>query len=180
MREVYILGTSRLTSAQIESITTSALAQPPQAATIFASESSQKNIRSCTIRWLSEQWIKDLLWTYVQQANEDGFDVELTTRCELQFVEYNAHQKDHYDWHHDVDWNGQGGEDRKLSVTVQLTPESDYEGGDFEFEDIQTTADFRSQGTVLVFPSYLRHRVHPVTSGQRYALVAWFFGPRWR
>ena len=77
-------------------------------------------------------------------------------------------------------WLAGTGQDRKLSVTVQLSKTEDYEGGDLEFEDVQTSADFRAQGTVLVFPSYLRHRVHPVTSGIRYALVAWFFGPQWR
>ena len=57
---------------------------------------------------------------------------------------------------------------------------SEYEGGDFEFDEVKTTADFRSKGTVLVFPSYLRHRVLPVTSGIRRSLVAWFVGPRWK
>lgn len=180
MREVYRLWTSSLSSAQLERITTTALTQTPQTGTIFASDLAQRDTRSCSIRWLTDQWIKDLLWAYVQQANEDAFKVDLTARCELQFIEYVAHQADHYDWHHDVDWNGQGEHDRKLSVTVQLSHDAEYDGGNFEFEEIQTNADFRARGTVLVFPSYLRHRIKPVTSGTRYALVAWFFGPRWK
>ena len=98
----------------------------------------------------------------------------------MQFVEYSAAAKNHYDWHQDVQWYGQSDFDRKLSVTIQLSDEGSYEGGDFEFEDVQTNADFRSKGTVLVFPSYLRHRIHPVTHGTRLALVAWFYGARWR
>ena len=180
MRDVYKLWTSSLTSTQIHAITTAALTQSPQAATIFASNDAQPTVRSCTIRWLSTQWIKDLVGTYVRQANDEAFEFAINHDCELQFIEYRAADDDHYDWHHDVDWNGQTAKDRKLSVTIQLSDSAAYEGGDFEFEDIQTNADFRSSGTVLVFPSYLRHRIRPVTSGTRYALVAWFFGPRWR
>ena len=85
-----------------------------------------------------------------------------------------------YDWHYDVNWKGESAYDRKLSICVQLCNPSEYEGGNFEFDEVKTTADFRSKGTVLVFPSYLRHRVLPVTSGIRRSLVAWFVGPRWK
>jgi PKHD-type hydroxylase len=180
MREVYKVWSSSLTLVQTEAIIAAALTQPAQSATIFSSKDAQRGIRSCTIRWLSDQWIKDLVWRYVKQANEEAFELDVQHRCELQYVEYQSSQDDHYDWHHDVDWNGQGSADRKLSVTVQLTNDRVYQGGDFEFDEIQTNADFRSRGTVLVFPSYLRHKIHPVTSGKRCALVAWFFGPRWR
>ena len=51
---------------------------------------------------------------------------------------------------------------------------------DFEFDEINTNADFKKKGTLLIFPSYLRHRVLPVTSGVRRSLVAWFWGPKWK
>ena len=61
-----------------------------------------------------------------------------------------------------------------------MSDSNDYVGGDFEFDEIKTNVDFKSQGTIIVFPSYLRHRVLPVTSGVRKSLVAWFYGPKWR
>jgi PKHD-type hydroxylase len=75
-------------------------------------------------------------------------------------------------------------------VTVQLSQEGDYEGGDFELEEVQKAPDragqrikalteARQRGTVLVFPSFLYHRVTPVTSGMRRSLVAWYLGPPW-
>ena len=109
-----------------------------------------------------------------------AFNIDVDNQAEMQFTEYHAAQRGHYDWHQDVHWNGQAAADRKISITVQLSDGDDYEGGDFEFDDVKTNADFRSKGTVLVFPSYLRHRVLPVTSGTRRSLVAWFFGPRWK
>ena len=180
MRDLYQVWSSALSAKEIEDITTTAMRQASQEATTFSAETEIQDKRSCTIRWLPDQWIKDLLWTYVQQANQDAFHIDVDNHAEMQFTEYRATQGDHYDWHHDVQWTGQAPQDRKLSVTVQLSDGASYGGGDFEFDEVQTNADFRSKGTVLIFPSYLRHRVQPVTAGTRRALVAWFFGPRWR
>jgi PKHD-type hydroxylase len=38
----------------------------------------------------------------------------------------------------------------------------------------------RGRGTFLVFPSFMLHRVTPVTRGTRWSLVAWFGGKRWQ
>ena len=180
MRELYRVWSSRLSSEEVDRVIAIASEQPVQDATIFGSREAVQEIRSCTVRWLSDDWVKDLLWPYVEEANEKAFHVDVHNHAEMQLTEYRAEQRGHYAWHHDVHWSGPAEVARKLSVTVQLSHADDYEGGDFEFDEVQTNADFRSQGTVLVFPSYLRHRICPVTSGTRRALVAWFFGPRWR
>jgi PKHD-type hydroxylase len=62
-------------------------------------------------------------------------------------------------------------------MTVQLTDGTDYQGGDFEImrgRDIEQLP--KGKGTVLIFPSYLLHRVTPVTSGVRKSLVLWLGG----
>jgi len=180
MRELYQVWPSGLSPEHVDRITATALRQPAEEATLFSAAEDMQGMRTCTVRWLDDAWIRSLLWSYVIEANKNGFGVAVDTRAEVQFVEYGAHESAHYDWHHDVHWNGQSEQDRKLSVTVQLSDSTAYQGGDFEFDEVKTNADFRSQGTVLVFPSYLRHRIHPVTMGTRRALVAWFFGPRWK
>ena len=48
------------------------------------------------------------------------------------------------------------------------------------FEGIDTEDLPDARGTVVAFPSFLYHRVTPVTSGLRKALVAWIAGPRLR
>ncbi|MGB0641574.1 MAG: 2OG-Fe(II) oxygenase [Myxococcota bacterium] len=179
MRELYQVWPSSLSSEDIERITDIARRAPTEHATVFSSAETMEGIRSCAVRWLDDEWIQSLLWPYVIEANERGFQVNVDRQSEMQFTEYAAEQGAQYGWHHDVQWNGQSGLDRKISVTVQLSDADEYEGGDFEFDELKTNADFRSKGTVLVFPSYLRHRIHPVTAGTRRALVAWFFGPRW-
>jgi PKHD-type hydroxylase len=179
MRELYQLWPAALTHEQIDTITAAALDQPAHDATIFSSAETLQGIRSSTIRWVPDEWIKDVLWDYIQQANSKAFHIDVQNDAEIQFTEYHATQAGHYDWHHDVNWNGSTASDRKLSVTVQLSDPSEYEGGNFEFDELKTNADFSSRGSVLIFPSYLRHRVSPVNKGTRRSLVAWFTGPRW-
>jgi PKHD-type hydroxylase len=154
--------------------------EPELDAKTFSSKDVLSDVRVSSIRWISSPEIKDLLWSYVRRANYDAFNVDVDNNCEVQYTEYHASAGGHYDWNQDVHWNGQADNDRKISVTVQLSDADNYQGGNFEFDELKTNADFRSKGTVLVFPSYIRHRVLPVSSGVRQSLVAWFKGPRWK
>ena len=38
----------------------------------------------------------------------------------------------------------------------------------------------RKVGTVLIFPSFLQHRVTKVTKGSRYSVVGWYEGNDWK
>ena len=180
MRSLFRVWPARLSDEQLGRIDAIANLQPRQPSTLFSAAPTLGGVRACSVRWLRDDWIRDLLWPLVQQANAECFGVSVERRAEMQVVEYSAEGGGHYGWHHDVEWNGQGDRDRKLSVTVQLSTPTDYVGGDFDFDEVKSTANFRAKGTVLVFPSYLRHAIHPVTAGTRKALVAWFLGPRWR
>ncbi len=68
---------------------------------------------------------------------------------------------------------------RKLSLIVQLSDENDYDGGDVQFLATGQTAP-RSRGSLIVYPSYLMHRMCPVSRGTRVALVSWLSGPAFR
>lgn len=144
--------------------------------------SDHENIRNSKVCWMTEhEWLRDKLFTFVNLANSAYFRANIWNAAELQYTEYHAETGGFYDWHNDVDWESDNHWDRKLSVTVQLSDADDYEGGDFKFENVGNPVqdDARKKGTVLVFPSHLRHCVEPVTSGVRKSLVAWFDGPRW-
>ena len=148
-------------------------------ATTFAGDSN--SYRRSKVAWLSEnREIGDMLWGFIELA-QPIFKVQVMRGpLEIQYTEYHATNRGKYDWHHDVDWNSTAPYDRKISVTVQLSDPSEYEGGRFEFmETEQPQEEARVKGTVLMFPSYLQHRVTPVTEGVRKSLVAWFSGPRW-
>jgi len=94
----------------------------------------------------------------------------------LHFARYDTGGK--FDWH--LDCGGDQSCTRKLSVTVQLSPPEDYEGGGLEFCPQGELHRCRYQGAATVFPSMLAHRVTPVTRGVRRAIVAWIHGPSCR
>jgi PKHD-type hydroxylase len=68
-------------------------------------------------------------------------------------------------------------------MILQLSPESEYEGGSLVLEKTTNTpsdgdvTSMRQQGTVIAFASFMFHHLTPVTRGKRYSLVAWFEGP---
>ena len=84
-----------------------------------------------------------------------------------------------YDWHLDI-----GNEEtsvRKITAIVQLSGENDYEGGNFEFSMTNetgkdTAVGSRKKGSLILFPSYLGHRVSPLISGVRYSILTWMLG----
>lgn len=180
MRSLYHLIDQAFDEDEIAHIISIAAQSPKQAGTVFSTSDSAQTIRISTISWLNDKTLKDKLWHFVQLANNSSFDVEVSAHADMQFTCYEARDGGHYDWHHDVNWASQDDMDRKISLTIQLSCPDSYEGGDFEFEEIKSSANFRGKGSLLLFPSYLSHRVTPVTKGTRLSLVAWFCGPRWR
>lgn len=139
---------------------------------------TKNDLRRTKVAWTEDQKLKEIATYYTLAANRNAFAVEVDYMPPLQFGEYS--EGGHYDWHHDVNWENDGKYDRKLSVVIQLSDGNSYEGGDFEFREIEKPSAFRIQGSVLVFPSYLLHRVLPVTKGTRHSIVGWMEGPRWK
>lgn len=140
--------------------------------------------RRSKVRWVRNQnGFIDYLLRYVNLANATTFNVDIQQEMdEMQFGEYDASYGGKYDWHHDVNWENGKNFDRKLSVVVQLSDPETYVGGDFEFSEVDSPKkeDWGKQGSILIFPSYLTHRVTEVTEGVRYSLVSWVRGPRWK
>ncbi len=180
MRQNWQMWSGGLSHVDLSTIFTEASKLNTQAARTF--NNADTSVRSSDVAWLSGNIaVQDILWGYVKAANQNAFHFQVENICDIQFTEYHANKGGHYDWHIDVNWDGNEVRDRKLSVTVQLSDTSEYEGGGFEFAECQTPdVSSRVKGTVLVFPSYLQHRVLPITSGTRKSLVAWFEGPRWQ
>lgn len=152
----------------------------PETATTF---NNAEDYRKSKIRWVShENGLKDFLMRYIEQANSNAWHINIDrSPKEMQFTEYSGEYEGKYDWHHDIFWESPKNYDRKLSVVVQLSDPDAYEGGNFEFSEVANPdqSALRARGTILVFPSYLEHRVTAITEGTRYSLVLWVSGPRW-
>lgn len=123
------------------------------------------------------RWIFDKLSRAVSIANNEHFRFEIMGITHgLQLLHYQSTEsKGHYDWHMDV-----GGEDsasRKISVSIQLSDPRTYTGGVLEINDHgRPMVSSKEQGSITMFPSYLMHRVQPMQSGERWALVIWVHG----
>tara|TARA_R100001244_G_C5169447_1_gene131584 strand:+ start:2036 stop:2689 length:654 start_codon:yes stop_codon:yes gene_type:complete len=161
-------------------------------------EKMQKK-RVSDVSFFDDRWIYKEIQPYVNLANRLtnwNFDWDWTEQ--MQFTKYGLNQ--HYNWHCDsypkpyIDVpDGMKGKIRKLSVTVSLSDPDDYDGGGLEF-DLRNTHDYewnekksktvcqeiKYKGSVVVFPSFVWHRVTPVTRGTRYSLVMWNLGQPWK
>ena len=113
----------------------------------------------------------------MQQVNGNHFGYEGMTLTEpAQFTEYP--KGGFYDWHMDADVNCQFEPPvRKISMTILLSPQSEFEGGDLEFMTEGNKPPQLLQGQAILFCSLLRHRVSKVKKGVRRSLVMWFGGP---
>jgi len=180
MRQQFHIWQSALSKQQIIKILNLVDNNSLFSAPVFSSNKSIQKKRNSKICWINQSWVQELLWEYILEANNKTFHVDVINKSEIQYTEYRSDEGGKYDWHHDVNWNGQDGLDRKLSISIQLSDKLDYKGGDFEFEEINSSMDFKCIGTIIIFPSYLRHRITKVTSGTRRSLVAWFYGPNWK
>ena len=137
-----------------------------------------KTIRDSKVSWLVPakefEWVYDRLTAVVMDVNINNYRFDLFGFQEaLQFTEYNE-PGGHYGKHVD---NMYKGPIRKLSVIVQLSDPSKYEGGDIEMHlaDEPTIMD-KKRGDVIIFPSSVLHAVTPVTKGTRHSLVGWITG----
>lgn len=124
-------------------------------------------------------WLYRRLWEGVVELNRRFFCVDISdVEGNVQLACYDASNSGFYDWHTDF---GDIAPRRKISISIQLSRSEDYDGGDLEllFRGQPEKAE-REKGTLIAFPSFVLHRVTPVTRGTRWSLVAWITGTRWR
>ena len=175
-----------LTEADINLI----LAQPEWLKTEPASIGSDNgdgelnvNIRKNGVAWvgvkpeLAQIWEK--ISTTVSEVNRRFFNFDLTGFHEpMQLSSYLGDQNNHYDWHTDASPHDQK-VPRKLSMALLLSDPKEFEGGQFQVKvssDEVKNLDM-VRGRAWFFPSYILHRVSPVTRGLRRSAVLWVGGP---
>jgi PKHD-type hydroxylase len=187
MKNLWEVWTSALSDAECDNIISRAQTYPTHIGSIGDGKNyktENRNIRSCDVRWLdrnAESEIVDRFMSFVRSSNRTNFGINIVSPFEIQFTEYYATDNGKYDWHHDVFFEADRSYNRKLTVVIQLSDPSEYEGGQFEFFSMPSPGEvFMPRGSLLIFPSFFNHRVLPVTKGVRRSLVSWIEGPRWQ
>ncbi len=150
-----------------------------------------KKIRKSDVSFFNDAWIFKEIKPWIDKANiEAKWNFNIDYAENFQFTKYALNQ--FYDWHCDSypePYNNHENKNfnnktRKISVSCVLSKPEDYEGGDLEFNFRNTKKPMNlykleklPQGSIVVFPSFVWHRVKPVTNGTRYSLVIWNLGP---
>lgn len=144
---------------------------------------NNNNIRKSEIKWMHPNdksfWVYEKMGQYIEQANNSLWKFNLQSIIDS--IQYTVYYEGggHYDWHIDIGPNAIN--HRKVSITIQLSDPNEYEGGDLE---IWTGGEFktieRRQGCAIIFPSFLMHRITPITKGVRRSLVLWVGGEHYK
>lgn len=155
--------------------------------------------RKVDVRWaLPGDWVPSFISNYINVANEQMFQYDLCAihHTECHMLEYGPGH--YYHWHadaaientslrHPATWQATEMQTidyvRKISYTLQLSGEDDYTGGDIQLVDSFTNRLItvpKKRGTLVLFDSRVTHRVKPVKTGNRTALVGWALGPKWK
>jgi len=151
---------------------------------LTAGAKRKENVRTSMNYWLPwDHWIAGILHNMFISANNAYFGYDLDHfETGIQVTSYTDNQR--YDWHVDGMPPTPEGTERKLSISFLLTPESEYKGGNFEMSYSPRSTSIKTfrpdAGHALIFPSWIPHRVTPVTEGRRISLVAWMQGPKFK
>ena len=139
--------------------------------------------RKNKVAWIKpddeSEWLFRKLTDVVIEANKLYFGFTLAGFFEpIQFTIY-ENKGDHYGTHCD---RALGTNCRKLSLVVNLSDPSDYEGGELLLQPGggEPTVMHKEKGAICFFPSWITHQVTPITKGTRYTLVAWVHGPSFK
>ena len=141
----------------------------------------QINYRSCEIFIPDQSSVfYHAVKNVINDVNNESYQYDLSDKYDIQILKYRP--GGHYEWHIDYGVCWHPGLDRKLSISIQLSNESQYEGGELEIRNWKgdnVTAPKRL-GSAIVFDSRVTHRAKPVTEGERIVLVGWASGPKLR
>ena len=170
-----------LSDSQVESIVEWAQTQPLSKGEVMDDKGSRDvdPMRKSKICWLPLrpfEWLYDRIFESTTVTNFWKYDIQGFSEL-IQFSEYDGRDTpSYYQTHTDV---GPGYNFRKITMVINLSDPSDYEGGDVELQGVGVIPrDVLHKGGAIIFPSFLHHQVLPVTSGIRRSLASWISGPK--
>ena len=146
-----------------------------------------EEIRKSNIRWIKKtqetSWFFDKINLTAEAINNNWYNMNLNGYDSMQWTEYEGTEEGMYEAHMDIHLNrdnSQHGGTRKLSMSLLMNePGVDFEGGEFEYLDGATWIKMDAKkGRIVAFPSWIIHRVRPVTKGIRRSIVVWLVGPK--
>ncbi len=156
-------------------------------AELSASGQGYDNIRRTLVGWVERNSETEKFYRRMEEAvlelNARYFRFDLWGLTNFQYALYGGPEGGHFDWHKDYgrDPTDPSREPRKLTLSLQLSNPSDYEGCELQVRaGNQIDVAPKVRGTLVAFPANILHQVTPIGSGTRKALVLWAVGPEFR
>ena len=148
-----------------------------KAKVLHLNRKSADKARSSMIHWMNNEDYKDFLMPIydiisrnVRMINDGMWRYNYEGYGVFQYSEYT--EGDHFNWH--IDQIAVKGESRKISFSLGISDESEYEGGDLGFKAAEEEDYYKiGRGDIIAFPSWMLHKVTPVTKGKRRVVVGW-------
>lgn len=150
-------------------------------ATLGPNGDINESFRKTKLEWLFKndvnQWVFDKIWDIASKVNDRHWKFQLSGFFEAaQLTKYV--DGGHYRWHQD---NGPGPLSiRKLSVVLQLSEPTEYEGCELVIQGHEAAKMPKTKGALIICPSFAPHMVTPIISGVRHSLVSWISGEPYR
>ena len=118
-------------------------------------------------------WIYERMGQVIAYLNQ-SYRFDLNGQVQpFQYLVYRDTEGGHFDWHADP----VPSVNRQMSLTLQLSSPSEYEGCELQFDTQgQIVTAQKTRGVIVAFPSHVLHRVTPITRGTRKSLVVWALG----
>jgi PKHD-type hydroxylase len=178
--------TDAFTKKQLRDIIKISESLPMFESGVERSNSVNEEVRRSRNSWVSltpeTTFIYDTLGYVARHLNGQFFDFDIWGFSEdLQYTVYEESNGagGFYDWH--IDRGDSTATPRKLTLVLQLSDPESYEGGELEIMVGRNPTQVKKEkGLIAAFPSWVLHRVTPVTKGTRRSLVVWLTGPRFR
>jgi Rps23 Pro-64 3,4-dihydroxylase Tpa1-like proline 4-hydroxylase len=143
-----------------------------------------KNIRKNKVSFFpGTSWVASFCYYYIKRSNAENFQYDLSEFYSGDCLQYTVYEEgEYYNWH--VDSVGpENGFTRKLSFSLQLSNEDEYDGGELQIMDTFGNSTYfapKERGTIIIFDSRVKHRVRKIKRGTRKSIVGWVMGPKFR
>jgi len=172
------------TDEELEKILNHLKTLPTHPAVVGGLPDAPPEIRKSQVAWLSNtpesSWFYDRMACVARRLNAKFYNFDLHGFLEdMQFTIYKDDNESHYTWH--VDMSDDAPAARKLSLVLQLSDPSEYEGGELQtMTGSKPNVVDKQKGVIAAVPAYMLHRVTTVTKGTRYSVVVWVCWPSFR
>ena len=174
------------TTAELDAIERHGDTQALQKAGLSNAHSAYDGVRVTQVAWFGRNTQTEIFYRRMEDVtlrlNQRFFHYDLSGLVDFQYAIYRGSEGGHFDWHKDYGREpGTDLEPRKLTISIQLSEASAYEGCELQVRaGNEVSVAPKKRGTIVAFPAYALHCVTPITAGVRKSLVLWAAGPEFR